>query len=102
MFTSPITNTAISGLPPDQVGVAIGVAVTGSIVAGSAGFIDSSRVAWAILGGCGLVALVLGVVSTSIWAEAAAARNGRRLATAPSPAAQGRPLPSRSPTEARK
>ncbi|MFB9832815.1 DHA2 family efflux MFS transporter permease subunit [Actinoallomurus acaciae] len=94
MVAPPITNTAVSGLPPDQVGVAgalaasarqfgisIGVAVTGSIVAGTgAGFIDSSHAAWAVLGGCGLVALALGVISTSGWARAAAARNGRRLA----------------------
>ncbi|WP_413805496.1 MFS transporter [Streptomyces sp. OE57] len=110
MFTPPITNTAVSGLPPDQVGVAgalaasarqfgsaIGIAVTGSIVAGTgAGFINSSRAAWALLGSCGLVALALGVISTSNWAKAAAARNGRRLATAPIPETQGRPLPSPS------
>ncbi|GAA0997830.1 MFS transporter [Streptomyces rhizosphaericus] len=117
MFTPPITNTAVSGLPPDQVGVAgalaasarqfgasIGVAVTGSIVASTGtGFINSSHAAWAVLGGCGLVALALGVISTSSWAKAAAARNGQRLATAPIPESQGHPLPSPSadPTEAR-
>ncbi|EXU62355.1 hypothetical protein Z951_42020 [Streptomyces sp. PRh5] len=101
MFTPPITNTAVSGLPPDQVGVAgalaasarqfgasIGVAVTGSIVASTGtgtGFINSSHAAWAVLGGCGLIALALGVISTSSWAKAAAARNGQRLATAPIP-----------------
>ncbi|WP_410667933.1 MFS transporter [Amycolatopsis sp. cmx-4-68] len=96
MVSPPVTHTAISGLPPDQAGVAgalaasarqfgvsIGVAVTGSIVAGP-GFVDGSHAAWAVLGGCGLVALVLGVVSTSSWAQAAAARTGRRLATAQS------------------
>jgi EmrB/QacA subfamily drug resistance transporter len=100
MFTPPITNTAIAGLPPDQVGVAgalaasarqfgisIGVAVTGSIVVSTgAGFIDSSHAAWAVLGGCGLVALALGLLSTSGWAQAAAARNGQRLAPSPHPA----------------
>ncbi|NEW69922.1 MFS transporter [Streptomyces rhizosphaericus] len=117
MFTPPITNTAVSGLPPDQVGVAgalaasarqfgasIGVAVAGSIVAGTGtGFINSSHTAWAVLGGCGLVALALAVISTSSWAKAAAARNGRRLATAPIPHSQGHPLPSPSadPTETR-
>jgi MFS family permease len=97
LISPPITSTAISGLPPDQVGVAgalaasarqfgisIGVAVTGSIVASTgAGFISSSHAAWAVLGGCGLVALTLGVVSTSSWAKAAAARNGQRLAAVP-------------------
>jgi EmrB/QacA subfamily drug resistance transporter len=118
MVSPPVTNTAVSGLPPDQVGVAgalaasarqfggaIGVAVTGSIVAGTgAGFIDSSHAAWAVLGGCGLVALALGVISTSRRAQAAAVRNGQRLATAPIPKPQRRPLPSRSadPTEASK
>jgi EmrB/QacA subfamily drug resistance transporter len=110
MLSPPITNTALSGMPPDQVGVAgalaasarqfgaaVGVAVTGSMVAGTgAGFIDSSHAAWAVLGGCGLVALALGVISTSSWARAAAARNGRRLAAAPVPGTQGRPLPGRS------
>jgi hypothetical protein len=49
-----------------SVGSSIGVAVTGSIVASTgAGFINSSHAAWAVLGGCGLVALALGVISTS-------------------------------------
>jgi hypothetical protein len=34
-----------------------------------------------------LVALALGVISTSSWAKAAAARNGERLATAAASAA---------------
>jgi EmrB/QacA subfamily drug resistance transporter len=117
MLTPPVTNTAVSGMPPDQVGVAgalaasarqfgisIGVAVTGSIVASTgAGFISSSHAACAVLGGCGLATLGLGVISTSSWAKAAAARNGQRLATAPTPESQGRALPSRSsdPTGAR-
>ncbi|NGO72385.1 MFS transporter [Streptomyces boncukensis] len=110
MVSPPVSHTAVSGLPPDQVGVAgalaasarqfdisIGVAVTGSIVAGTgAGFINSSHAAWAVLGGCGLVVLALGVISTSSWAKDAAARNGQRLATAPMPS------PSADPTGARK
>jgi EmrB/QacA subfamily drug resistance transporter len=97
MIAPPITNTALSGLPPDQTGVAgalaasarqfgisIGVAVTGSIVAGTGtGFMDASHAVWAGVGGCGLVALALGVISTSGRAQAAAARNGRRLAGRP-------------------
>jgi MFS family permease len=118
MFTPPVTSTAISGLPPDQVGVAgalaasarqfgisIGVAVTGSIVASTgSGFISSSHAAWAVLGGAGLVALALGVISTSTWAKAAATRNGQRLASAPVPGSQDDPQAGRSadPAEARK
>jgi predicted MFS family arabinose efflux permease len=97
MVSPPLTSTAISGLPPDQAGVAgalaasarqfgisIGVAVTGSIVASTGvGFINASHTAWTVLGGCGLAALALGVISTSNWAKAAAARNGQRLAAAP-------------------
>jgi EmrB/QacA subfamily drug resistance transporter len=94
MISPTITTIAVSGLPSDQVGVAgalaasarqfgssMGVAVTGSIVAGTgSGFIGSSHVAWAVLGACGVVVLVLGVVSTGRRALAAAARNGERIA----------------------
>jgi high-affinity Fe2+/Pb2+ permease len=48
-------------------------------IGSGAGFINSSLAAWAVLGGCGLVALALGVISTSSWAKAAAARNGQRI-----------------------
>ncbi|MCA1217605.1 MFS transporter [Streptomyces sp. 8L] len=114
----PVNHTAVTGLPPDQVGVAgalaasarqfgisIGVAVTGSIVAGTGtGSLDSGHAAWAVLAGCGLVALVLGAVSTSGWAKAAAARNGERLVIAPAPESQDHlpPSPSAGPMEARK
>jgi EmrB/QacA subfamily drug resistance transporter len=95
MVSPPVNHTAVSGLPADQVGVAgalaasarqfgiaIGVAVTGSIVASTgADFINSSHAAWAVLGGCGLAAPALGLISTSSWAKAAATRNGKRLAT---------------------
>jgi predicted MFS family arabinose efflux permease len=94
LVTPPISNTAVSGLPRDQAGVAgalassgrqfgiaVGVAVTGSIVTGTgAGFVAASHAAWAVLGGCGVLALLLGVVSTGRWAQAAAIRNGERLA----------------------
>ncbi|WP_285480250.1 MFS transporter [Amycolatopsis sp. NBRC 101858] len=107
MISPPITSTAVSGLPPDQVGVAgaiaasarqfgasTGVAVTGSIVTGTgADFIDSSHIAWALIGGCGVLVLVLGVLSTSRWAMAAAARNGRLLAATATPGPPGHAVP---------
>jgi len=93
---APITNTALSGMPRDQAGVAgaiastcrqagsaFGVAVTGAIIAGSsAGLVHASRPAWAVLAGCGIATLVLGLGSTGRWAQASARRNGERLAAA--------------------
>jgi EmrB/QacA subfamily drug resistance transporter len=94
LVAPPITNTAVSGLPPDQAGVAgalastgrqfgiaVGVAVTGSLVTSTGPqFVTSSHTAWAVLAGCGILALLLGLVSTGRWAQATAARNGKRLA----------------------
>jgi predicted MFS family arabinose efflux permease len=95
LVAPPITNTAVSGMPPDQAGLAgalasssrqfgsaIGVAVTGSLVATTVGpgFVTASHAAWALLGGCGVLVLLLGAVSTGRWARATAARNGERLA----------------------
>ena len=89
---TPITNTALSGLPRDQAGVAgaiastcrqtgaaIGVAVCGSIVAGSsAGFVSASHAAWAVLAGCGGATVLLGLISTGRWARARAERGAQR------------------------
>ena len=64
-----------------QTGAAFGVAICGSIVAASSsGFVSASHAAWAVLAGCGLATLALGLVSTGRWAQASAARNGKRLA----------------------
>jgi EmrB/QacA subfamily drug resistance transporter len=92
---TPITNTALAGLPRDQAGVAgaiastcrqtgaaIGVAVCGSIVAGgSGGFLASGRAAWAVLAGCGGATVLFGLVSTGRWATARAERSGRQSST---------------------
>jgi hypothetical protein len=40
----------------------------------------ASHAAWAVIAGCGLVVLVLGMISTGRWARGTAARNGERLA----------------------
>lgn len=91
---APITSTALSVMPRDQAGVAgaiastcrqtgsaIGVAVTGAILAGSsAGLVHASRPAWAVLAGCGIATLALGLASAGRWAQASARRNGERLA----------------------
>jgi EmrB/QacA subfamily drug resistance transporter len=92
---TPMTNTALSGMPRDQAGVAgaiastcrqtggaIGVAVCGSIVVGSsAGFVSASHTAWAVLAGCGGATVLLGLISTGRWARARAERSGLRLST---------------------
>jgi EmrB/QacA subfamily drug resistance transporter len=96
LVSTPITNTALSGLPRDQAGVAgaiastcrqtgaaIGVAVCGAIVAGgsAAGFVPASHTAWAVLTGCGGATVLLGLVSTGRWARAKAEHNARQLST---------------------
>jgi MFS family permease len=94
LVNAPISTTAVAGMPLDQAGVAgaiastsrqvgsaLGVAVTGSIVAGGLGsaFIASSHLAWAAIAGCGAVVVPLGFLSTGAWARATAKRNGERL-----------------------
>jgi hypothetical protein len=94
LVSAPVTNTALSGMPHDQVGVAgaiastcrqtgaaVGVAVTGAIIASrSAGFVPASHAAWAALAGCGIMVVMLGIVSTTRRALATAERNGARIA----------------------
>jgi EmrB/QacA subfamily drug resistance transporter len=84
LVNAPISNTAISGMPINQAGVAasvasasrqvgssLGVAVTGSLVA-SASYAHlgaASHPAWAVLAGCGFGIFVLGYISTGQWAR---------------------------------
>ena len=94
LVNAPITYTAVSGMPVSQAGVAsgiastsrqigqcLGIAVTGSILAGNlrggplrAGFVTASHADWLLLTGCGVVVFVLGLVTTSQWALDTAAR----------------------------
>jgi hypothetical protein len=50
------------------------------VAASSAGFAAASHAAWAVLAGCGVATLALGLISTGRWAQASATRNGERLA----------------------
>ena len=92
MINPPITNTAISGMPPSQAGVAaavastgrqvgvtLGVAVLGSLAAGrltaiGPGFTAATHVSWWIVVGLGTLTLILGFLTTSEWALATAGR----------------------------
>jgi EmrB/QacA subfamily drug resistance transporter len=101
-----ITNTAVSGMPREQAGVAaavasttrqlgsaLGVAIIGSVIAdhvvhvsAGAAFISASRVSWAIIAFCGLVALVVGGLTTGEWGQRRAKANAARMeATAARP-----------------
>jgi EmrB/QacA subfamily drug resistance transporter len=91
---APITTAAVSGMPNTQAGVAaaiastsrqiggaLGVAVVGTVLNSRPGgasarvaFDAVSAPAWSIVAGCGLVVLVLGIVTTSRWATATTAR----------------------------
>jgi len=91
MVNAPITNTAVSGMPraqagvaaaiastSRQVGTALGVAVVGAaVVSGLAGpaadhFAAASRTGWWILVGCGVAVLTLGLATTGRRARATA------------------------------
>jgi EmrB/QacA subfamily drug resistance transporter len=95
---APITNTAVSGMPRAQAGVAsavastsrhvgstLGVAVVGAIVVSSAGGSAESGAwapspaAWWTLTGCGLLVLVLGFVATNQRARDSARRTATEL-----------------------
>jgi EmrB/QacA subfamily drug resistance transporter len=108
---APITNTAVSGMPRAQAGVAaaiastsrqvglsLGVAVIGSAVvsalAGSfrAGFPAASHAGWWIVTGCGAAVLLLGLLTSGRWARGTAQRTADRLMPAAPP-----PVPAQLP-----
>ncbi|MEO3973331.1 MFS transporter [Streptomyces sp. CAU 1734] len=100
---APITNTAVSGMPRAQAGVAaavastsrqigqtLGVAVIGAVLAagvtvsaGSAAyagmFVDAGRTVWWIIAGCGFTVLVVGALTSGDWARRTARRCARTL-----------------------
>jgi EmrB/QacA subfamily drug resistance transporter len=75
MVNAPITNTAVSGMPTEQAGVAAAIASTsrqtgtalGVAVIGS--FADAASTGWWIVAGCGVTVFVLGLVTTGKWAR---------------------------------
>jgi EmrB/QacA subfamily drug resistance transporter len=100
LLNPPITNTAVSGMPPDQAGVAaavastsrtlgttLGVAIVGAVAGGTLagtatigqGFAAATRPSWWIITGFGLSILLLGVLTTTRWADETARRTAARL-----------------------
>ncbi|MER6995106.1 MFS transporter [Streptomyces sp. NPDC000410] len=97
MVNAPITNTAVSGMPRSQAGVAaavastsrqtgqtLGVAVIGSVLATGAGATGAgaTTTAWWIITGCGLSVLLVGLATSGPWARATAERTALRLESA--------------------
>jgi EmrB/QacA subfamily drug resistance transporter len=98
LVNAPITNTAVSGMPRTQAGVAaaiastsrqvgssLGVAVVGSAVLSALagtfrlGFADASHVGWLIIAGCGCAVLVVGAITSGRWARGTAERTASKL-----------------------
>jgi MFS family permease len=103
----PMTNTAVSGMPPAMAGVAaavtstsrqtgqtIGVAILGALAGGGiagavgAGFADATHVAWVIVVGLGALITVLGWTTTTPWAQATALRTAELYGADPVPSAE--------------
>jgi EmrB/QacA subfamily drug resistance transporter len=101
LVNPPITNTAVSGVPASQAGVAaavastsrqvgltLGVALAGAIAGGSAalpgggaaGFTAAARPVWWVILAAVAAVLVLAVVSTTRWAVATARRTAEAYA----------------------
>lgn len=102
LVNAPITNSAVSGMPLSQsgvaaavastsrqVGAALGVAVVGSILNSGlheplrTGFTAASQPAWWAIAGGGLAVLALGAFTTGRWALATSARTAHLLDDAP-------------------
>jgi EmrB/QacA subfamily drug resistance transporter len=107
LINPPITNTAVSGMPPSQAGVAaavastsrqvgatLGVAVLGSLAGGAVAtslgqsFAAAMHASWWIMVGLGVIVLAVGFVSTTSWARETARQTAERFREprAPAPA----------------
>jgi hypothetical protein len=114
LVNAPITNSAVSGMPRQQAGVAaavastsrqvgtsLGVAIMGSVLnnnlhgAMRTGFVQASRPGWWIVAACGAIILVLGIATTGPWGRRTAARTAALL----EPAAGPPPGGARPPAE---
>jgi MFS family permease len=109
LVNAPITNTAVSGMPLAQAGVAaavastsrqvgqsLGVAVIGSVVVSAlhgpirTGFAAASHAGWWLVACCGCAVLAIGLISTGPWAV----RTAERVAAEIGPGRQVMPGPA--------
>ncbi|BEP13115.1 MFS transporter [Acidothermaceae bacterium B102] len=107
MLNAPITNTAVSGMPRAQAGVAaaiastsrqvgqsLGVAVVGSVAGAGAvgalgtGFAHASHPGWWVVVGCGVGVLSVGLTVSGVRGRASADRTAERLLPARAVAAR--------------
>ncbi|MGH2891271.1 MAG: DHA2 family efflux MFS transporter permease subunit [Solirubrobacteraceae bacterium] len=97
LINTPITDTAVAGMPPSQAGVAaavasasrqvgttLGVAVLGALAGGAAGavgpgFPAATHSSWLVVVALGVAMLVLGVLTSTAWAQRTAARTAERF-----------------------
>jgi MFS family permease len=100
MMNAAITNTAVSGMPRSQSGVAsattsttrqvgqsLGVAIVGSILASGASrivpghsFTSGARASWWVIFGCGIAVLIVALTTTGQWGRATAVRTAALFA----------------------
>jgi EmrB/QacA subfamily drug resistance transporter len=99
LVNPPITNTAVSGMPRTQAGVAaavastsrqvgasLGVAVSGTIVAAAVSVATGLSTAWWVVGAATLLIGVIGVLATTARAQATAERVADLFAEEATPA----------------
>jgi EmrB/QacA subfamily drug resistance transporter len=99
LVNPPITDTAVSGMPSSQAGVAaaiastsrqvgitLGVAVLGAIAGGALSgtlgpsFAEATHPAWLVIAVIGVVMFAISALTTTRWARATAVRTARRAA----------------------
>jgi len=108
LVNPPITDTAVSGMPPSQAGVAaaiastsrqvgftLGVAVIGAIAGGTLSgaigpsFAAATHAGWWVIAGLGVICLAVGVLTTTAWARDTARRTAERFREGPGAARYG-------------
>jgi EmrB/QacA subfamily drug resistance transporter len=99
MVNAPITNTAVSGMPKAQAGLAaavastsrqigasLGVALAGTILGARvhSGFAQATHPFWWLITGGGITVMLLGWLSNTLWAQATTRHAAHLLEEAPS------------------